>query len=142
MQRELPSLSQNESRLSRCSILWEENARLREEVALLRDEVAVLKGHKPRPKFKGSNLAKKYGKGNDPPGPVPGRAPRATRVPASAQFKDYRNFVVRGLVIRAHNIRVRREFWLLADGTYLLGGRPPSRVRGPALRPYAARVPA
>lgn len=141
------------------ALLREDNARLREEVALLRDEVAVLKGHKPRPKFKSSNLVKKTGKDDTPPsGPgapacafrtrrVPAaelpihedRIVRAQAVPAGAQFKGYRDFVVRELVIRAHNIRVRRELWLLADGTYLAAPRPPEYEGlhfGPKLRAF------
>lgn len=134
----------------------EENARLREEVAMLRDEVAVLKGHKPRPKFKGSNLVKKTGK-DDQPGPGPGKASRTQRVltaelpihedrivpalavPADAEFKGYRDFVVRELVLQAHNIRVRRELWLRADGTYLVAARPPEFEGlhfGPTLRAH------
>ena len=44
----------------------EENAQLRETVAVLRDEIAVLKGHKPRPKFKSSNLVEETDKGRTP----------------------------------------------------------------------------
>lgn len=54
-------------------------------------------------------------------------------------FKGYRDSFVRDLVIRAHNVRVRRELWLLADGTYLVGARPPELAGlhfGPGLRAY------
>lgn len=52
-------------------------ARQADEIQVLRDEVALLKGHKPRPKFKGSGLFKAAergdkkrppGDGEDPPG--------------------------------------------------------------------------
>lgn len=149
--------------LAENAVLREENTRLREDVAmlretvaLLRDEVAVLKGHKPRPKFKGSNLVKATSKAGVPGAPRAGasraervltaalpvhedRIVRALAVPPGAQFKGYRDFMVRELVVRAHNIRVRRELWLLEDGTYLVAARPPELAGlhfGPTLRAY------
>ena len=60
-------------------------------------------------------------------------------VPSDARFKGYRDVVVQGLVIKAHNTRYRLESWLTREGAYLTGQLPAS-VQGhhfdPQLRSF------
>jgi hypothetical protein len=132
-----------------------------EEIAVLRDEVAVLKGHKPRPVFKGSNLDKSTDAHRDdddePPGGGlrPGSQKRsktatlavhevrvlrpAEPVPPGSTFKGYSDFMVQDLVIRAHNVQLRRERWLTPDGRILMGALPREFAGchfGPQLRAF------
>lgn len=133
------------------------------EIQQMRDEIAVLKGQKAKPKFKSSKMDQNTDKEDDE-GASPqdgdkskraGSAKRsktaqlqihedrviapATPVPPDARFKGYRDFVVQGLVIKAHNTRYRLESWLTREGTWLTGQLPPS-VQGhhfdPQLRSY------
>ena len=137
------------------------------EIQQLRDEIAVLKGQKAKPKFKSSKMDQNTDKDNEESadeGASPqdgdkskraGSAKRsktaqlqiheerviapATPVPPDARFKGYRDFVVQGLVIKAHNTRYRLESWLTREGTWLTG-RLPDSVQGhhfdPHLRSY------
>ena len=63
----------------------------------------------------------------------------AAPVPSDARFKGYRDVVVQGLVIKAHNTRYRLESWLAREGAYLTGQLPAS-VQGhhfdPQLRSF------
>ena len=128
--------------------LQEEIQRLKEEAQQMRDEIAVLKGEKAKPKFKSSkmdeNTDKDDGIGSrDEDEEKPKRSGSAKRhktaqlqiheervispttpVPPDARFKGYRDVVVQGLVIKAHNIRYRLECWQTSDGTYLAGQLP------------------
>lgn len=131
--------------------LVEENQRQAEELQRMRDEIAVLKGEKAKPKFKSSKMDEK----TDPAGgdeaddgekkKRPGSDKRSktaeliiheerviapdTAVPARSRFKGYRDFVVQGLVIRAHTTRYRLECWQTPDGN-LLSGRLPEALQG------------
>lgn len=129
------------------------------EIQELRDEVAVLKGHKPRPKFKGSNLVKTIDKRDDDEPPAGGLRPGSKKrsmtaelpiheerviaptepVPTGSVFKGYRTFVVRDLKVQAHNISIKREVWLTPDGRWLVGERPAELAGqhfGPTLRAF------
>ena len=108
--------------------LLEKNQRLSAEAQQMRDEIAVLKGEKAKPKFKSSKMDKNTNKDkNEASGEDgeklkrPGSAKRsktaqlqiheervvapANPIPADSRFKGYRDVVVQGLVIKAHNIR-------------------------------------
>ena len=133
--------------------LVEANQRQAEEIQQLRDEIAVLKKGKGKPKFKSSKMDEK----TDPPDQTesgegegdkkrrPGSDKRSktatlpiheeriiapdTEVPEGSRLKGYRDFVVQGLVIRAHTIRYRLECWQTPDGK-LLTGRLPEALQG------------
>jgi len=131
--------------------LVEENQRQAEELQRMRDEIAVLKGEKAKPKFKSSKMDEKTDKaGEDEAGDGekqkrPGSDKRSktaeltihedqviapdTKVPAGSRFKGYRDFVVQGLVIRAHTTRYRLECWQTPNGD-LLTGRLPEALQG------------
>jgi hypothetical protein len=100
MQFQLPAVPAGEmtpfvqSAMQLRQAVLEENAQLREDVALLRDEVAALKGHKPRPKFKGSNLVKAIGKDGAPRA----GAGRAERVLVAA-LPIHEDRIVRALAV-------------------------------------------
>ncbi|KAF4531022.1 hypothetical protein B566_EDAN019026 [Ephemera danica] len=131
--------------------LVEENQRQAETIQQMRDEIAVLKGEKARPKFTSSKMDDKTDKvGEDDTEASkkkkrPGAEKRSKTaeltiheerviapdrvVPAGSRFKGYRNFVVQGLVIRAHTIRYRLECWQTPEGE-LLSGRLPAALQG------------
>jgi len=138
--------------------------RANSEIGQLRDEIAVLKGEKARPKFKPSKMEESTDKTDAPSdgasskeGEKVKRAGSAKRsktaqlqiheerviapafVPPGARFKGYRDVVVQGLVIKAHNIRYRLQTWRTAEGAYL-SGQLPASVQGhhfdPQLRSY------
>jgi len=142
--------------------LLEKNQRLSAEAQQMRDEIAVLKGEKAKPKFKSSKMDKNTNEDkNEASGEDgeklkrPGSAKRsktaqlqiheervvapANPIPADSRFKGYRDVVVQGLVIKAHNIRYRLECWEIGDGVYLTGELPPE-LQGyhfdPTLRSY------
>jgi hypothetical protein len=103
--------------------------RLEEEVGQLKDEIAVLKGERKRPTFKSSRMDEQAGEGQDKPkeeGRRPGSQKRSKTehlpiheermivpevVPMGSRFKEYQDYVVQDLVIRAHNTRYRLERW-------------------------------
>jgi Transposase IS66 family len=139
----------------------------RTEIQELRDEIARLKGHKGRPKFKPSGMAEGTSGGKadgqaDGASPTDGEKHKragsakrsktaqleihqeckiapATPVPPRSQFKGYQDYVVQGLVIKAHNTRYRLETWLTSEGVWLKGQLPAS-VQGhhfdPTVRGY------
>jgi hypothetical protein len=139
--------------------LQEENQRLKSNLQQMRDEIAVLKGEKAKPKFKSSKMDENTNKNDDEGGDHtkkrPGSAKRSKTVelriheermipleepaPPGARFKGYRDVVVQGMVIKAHNVRYRLECWQTADGT-LLTGKLPESLHGhhfdPVLRSY------
>jgi len=153
--------------VARIDALLEALQRANGEIQQMRDEIAVLKGQKAKPKFKSSKMDQSTDKDNeagDEEGASPqdgeksqraGSAKRsktaqlqiheerviapATPVPPDARFKGYRDFVVQGLVIKAHNTRYRLESWLTREGTWLTGLLP-ACVQGhhfdPHLRSY------
>jgi len=144
--------------------LLEALQRANSEIGQLRDEIAVLKGEKARPKFKPSKMDESTDK-TDAPGDSASskqgdkvkRAGSAKRsktaqlqiheerviapefLPLGARFKGYRDVVVQGLVIKAHNIRYRLQTWRTAEGAYL-SGQLPASVQGhhfdPQLRSF------
>lgn len=142
--------------------LVEENQRQAEVMQRMRDEIAVLKGEKAKPEFKSSKMDKETDKtaddeaaDDDKKRKRPGSEKKSKTaeltiqedrvispdvpVPPGARFKGYRDFVVQGLVIRAHTIRYRLECWQTPDGE-LLSGRLPANLQGqhfdPMLRSY------
>jgi len=115
----------------------------------LRDEIAILKGLKPKPKIAPSPLEAPPSP-QAPPDPSagqkrPGSAKRAKtaqltiheevilkprQVPPGSQFKGYEDFVVQDLILKPHNVRYRRERWLLPDGETVVAGFPDDAVPG------------
>src|SRR3954464_2688741 len=130
--------------------LLAENDALRRAVAGLKAEGATLKGVKGRPEVKPSGMEK--GAGSDPGATNRGRGGRGKAdrltvdeervveadVPAGSRFKGYEVFLVQGLVLRPHLVRVRRERWLTPDGRTVLAPMPAGVVGhfGPALRRF------
>jgi hypothetical protein len=55
---------------------------------------------------------------------------RPDRLPPNATFKGYEDFVVQDLILECHNVRYRRERWLLPDGTTVIAKLPDSVVPG------------
>ena len=129
--------------------LLEENQRQASDIGQMRDEIAVLKGEKARPKFKSGKMDENTGNeagaagDNGADSGKKKRAGSAKRsktakltiheektiapaggVPPHARFKGYRDVVVQGLVIKAHNVRYRLECWLTAEGEPLTGVLP------------------
>lgn len=141
--------------VAQIDVLLEALQRANIEIQQMRDEIAVLKGEKAKPKFKSSKMDQNTDKNKDQEGGGEDTSPQdgdkvkragsakrsktadlqiheerliapPTPVPADARFKGYRDFVVQGLVIKAHNIRYRLESWLTRDGHWLTGQLPPS----------------
>lgn len=153
--------------LAQIDALLEALQRTNGEIQQMRDEIAVLKGQKARPKFKSSKMDQNTDKdqeGGDDKGASPQDGAKNKRagsikrsktaqlqiheecviapvglVPGNARFKGYRDVVVQGLVIKAHNTRYRLETWRTFEGTWLIGQLPAS-VQGhhfdPQLRSY------
>ena len=140
-------------------LLREENQCLASNLQELRDEIAILKGEKAKPKFKSSKMDKNTdqneGDGNDQSPKRPGSVKRSktaeltiheSRVvppeeaaPLGSRFKGYRDVIIQGLIIKAHNIRYRLECWQTPEGN-LLTGKLPESLQGhhfdPVLRSY------
>ncbi len=162
---EIPTISAEEATplvkalVAMINRLREENQRLESNLQQMRDEIAILKGEKAKPKFKSSKMDENTNK-NDDEGDAhtkkrPGSAKRSKTVeltiheervipleepvPLGARFKGYRDVVVQGMVIKAHNVRYRLECWQTADGN-LLTGKLPKSLQGhhfdPVLRSY------
>ena len=117
-----------------------------EQIQALKDEVAVLKGEKPKPKIKPSKLetdseeddittsnkkrpgsSKKSKKGKIKIHKT--KKIKAKNVPEGSTRKGYEDFIVQGLVIKARNIRYRRERWLTPDGNTIIAALP-DKVKG------------
>ena len=123
-------------------------ADLQAEVRRLEDEIRRLQGGPPRPLLKPNTLEPT---GTTAP-PADGAAPRRRRgpqraktarltihatekvplpdVPAGAEFKGYRRFVVQDLEIRPHTTRYLLEQWRLPTGEYVTAPVPATAVRG------------
>ncbi|AGX88492.1 transposase [Candidatus Symbiobacter mobilis CR] len=136
---------------------------LKTEIQQLRDEIAILKGEKSKPVLKPSKMDKNTDLDDNPPhsngsGVIskrPGSAKRsktaqliiheiriikpAGPIPSGARLKSYQNFVVQGLIIKAHNICYRLACYQTNDGKCLRGQLPPE-LQGqhfnPTLRNY------
>jgi len=127
--------------------LQEEIQDLEIVIQSMRDEIAVLKGEKAKPKFKSSKMDKNTNKdvAEETDNNTKKRAGSEKRcknmeltiheikvitpkeaIPTGARFKGYRDVVVQGLVIKAHNIRYRLECWQTLDGNLLTGQLPES----------------
>lgn len=139
--------------------LQEKNQCLESNIQQMRDEIAVLKGEKAKPKFKSSKMDENTNKNddedNDQTKKRPGSAKRSKTVeltiheervipleapaPPGSRFKGYRDVVIQGLVIKAHNVRYRLECWQTSEGD-LLTGKLPESLQGhhfdPVLRSY------
>ncbi len=113
---------------------------LKETVQALRDELAVAKGQKKKPDIKPSRLEKGT---RDPKDKDKKRRRRSGRrskrklkihqtevikadnVPEGSRFKGYEDFTLQGLIMKAHNVRYRRERWQTVDGRTILAPLPP-----------------
>ena len=126
-----------------------------EVIQELKDEIARLKGHNPRPKITPSQLEqpkKEERKGDDKkrrPGSEKRQKSaelviheeqrvRAKDLPQGSKFKGYRDFIVQGLVLKAHNIRYLLECWQTVDGRYITA-EPPSELCGKHFTPELIR---
>jgi len=107
----------------------------------LKDEVAIIKGDKPKPKIKPSGMEKETNKNNDKSsnGKRPGSDKRKKTkdliihnkisippedIPEGSIYKDYKEFVVQGILIQPNNTVYRLERWKTPDG-YIEGKLPP-----------------
>ena len=106
----------------------------------LKDEIARLKGHNPRPKITPSRLEqpkKEKPKGGDKKRPGSEKRQKSAElviheelkvpakdVPEGSRFKGYKDFIVQGLRIKAHNIRYRLECWQTPEGGYVTAECP------------------
>lgn len=113
-----------------------------EEIQLLRDEVAKLKGGSGKPRINPSQMedetsvedkkARGDGKraGSSKKSKTQNLKIHTTKiippesVPEGSEFKGYRDWVVQGLKIEAHNILYRLERWLTPSGEYVEGELP------------------
>ncbi len=113
-----------------------------EAIQQLRDEIAVLRGLKAKPKFKPSKMedetsADEEEKKND--GNRPGSSKKSKTkdlvihetlvippksIPEGSEFKGYKEYVVQGLKISAHNTLYRLERWQTPRGSYVEGELP------------------
>lgn len=118
-----------------------------EAIEQLRDEVAQLKGHKTRPKIKPSKIDEETSVDNNKNNKDKKRsgsfkksktkdlAIHETKVippkliPKGSVFKGYKDYVVQGLKIEAHNILYQLERWETPCGIYV-EGELPSHVQG------------
>ncbi len=125
-------------------IMLMENIKLQDEqIQMLKDEIAQLKGNKPKPKIKPSKLNKPETESSEKTS-TKKRAGSAKRkknifihetttipvsnVPEGSAFKGFESFTVQGLLLKAHNIRYRRERWLTPEGKTLLAALPKNVV--------------
>jgi len=110
----------------------------------LKDEIAIIKGDKPKPKIKPSGMEKETNKNNNDKssnGKRPGSAKRKKTkdiiihneisippedMPEGSIYKDYKEFVVQGIIIQAYNTVYRLERWKTPDGSYIEGKLPPN----------------
>jgi hypothetical protein len=118
-----------------------------ELIQALRDEVAVLKGNNPKPKIRPGKMEKESEDNQDKKssdGKRPGSKKKnktgqleihetisiaAENIPKGSKFKGYKDFIVQGLIIKAHNICYRMHRWEKPGGGYVDGKLPPT-VRG------------
>lgn len=132
-------------------LLAEEMGRLRAENAGLREEIARLKGLPAKPKLKPSGMEKKTERAE-----VKRRRKQKRRgakalaetvtetrviaapVPAGARFKGYQDFLVQDLAVSRRVVRLRRERWLLPDGSLVVAPLPTGIAGhfGPELRRF------
>jgi len=120
----------------------------RELIQHLRDEIAIHKGDKPRPKIKPSGMEKGNKNNNDDSKSSHGKRPGSDKrsktkelvihdiipipprnIPEGSKFKGYKEFVVQGIIIKAHNILYRLERWETPNGSYI-EGELPSSIQG------------
>jgi Transposase IS66 family len=106
----------------------------------LKDEIARLKGHNPRPRISPSQLEpprKIKSKGGNKKRPGSRKRHKSAElviheerkmpardIPEGASFKGYKDFIVQGLVLKAHNIRYLLECWQKPDGGYVIAELP------------------
>ena len=108
----------------------------------LKDEIAIIKGDKPKPKIKPSGMEKETNENNDKSSndKRPGSAKRNKTkdliihnevpvppedIPEGSIYKDYKEFVVQGILIQPNNTVYRLERWKTPDGRYIEGKLPP-----------------
>jgi hypothetical protein len=120
----------------------------------LKDEIARLKGHNPRPKITPSRLEqpkKNKSKGRDRKRPGSKKRKKSAEliiheeqkvpakdVPEGSKFKGFKDFMVQGLVLKAHNIRYLLECWQTPDGGYVTA-EPPEELCGKHFSPELIR---
>jgi hypothetical protein len=119
-----------------------------EQIQLLEDEIRRLQGGPPRPQLKPNTLEPAGTAATEADGDAPQRrrGPQRAKtaqltihatekvplpnVPAGAQFKGYRPFVVQDLEIHPHTIRYLLEQWRLPSGAYVTAPVPATAVGG------------
>jgi hypothetical protein len=126
---------------------FQEIQELRQEVRTLKDEVARLNRQKPRPSMLPGKLETKKtpDESNESFSKRPGsekrsltktlqiheeKEIRAENVPTGSIRNGYQDFVVRDVIIKAHNIKLRLERWLTPDGKYLVAKLPEEYKNG------------
>ena len=110
----------------------------KEQIQLLKDEIARLKNQKPKPKIKPSRLTKDTGKKSSPKGSKPKKKKKTAEliihkeeriapefIPTGSTFKGLKPYTVRGLQIKAFNIRYQLEQWQTPKGKIVSGKLPP-----------------
>lgn len=114
-----------------------------QQIQELKDEIARLKGQKPKPNIKPSTLERepRGKKKQRTEGKRPGSTKRnkteeleihhtqpvkAENVPPGSKPNGYEDFIVQGLVLRAHNICYRRERWRTPQGETIVAALPDS----------------
>ena len=111
-----------------------------EQIQQLKDEIARLKNQPPKPKIQPSSLEKKKkSKSKKSKGKRPGSKKRKKtaqlqihetipipleNIPAGAEFKGYKPFVVQGLKIMLHNTKYLIATYETADGDYICSKLP------------------
>ncbi len=111
-----------------------------EQIQQLKDEIARLKNHPRKPDIKPSSLEKKKkSKSKKSMGKRPGSKKRKKtaqlqihetipialeNIPAGAEFKGYKPFVVQGLKIKLHNTKYLLATYETAEGNYICSKLP------------------
>jgi len=115
-----------------------------EMIQHLRDEIAIRKGDKPKPKIKPSGMEKGDNKNNNNPKSSDDKRPGSVKrsktknliihkeisippkdIPEGSIYKDFKEFVVQGILIQPHNTLYQLERWQTPDGSYIEGKLPP-----------------
>jgi hypothetical protein len=118
-------------------VQFQEIQELKQTVQLLKDEIAKLTGQKTRPSFLPRNLEsnktqkkvrkkQKTGKRSITKNLEihATRVVEPTDIPTGSVRNGYQDFVIRDIVIKPHNTRVRLARWISPDGKYIVAELP------------------